>query len=403
MLEVLVALFILAIVLTASAAIIVTGFRTVKDNMDRSYAANIARSEIQRLEALDPRVITLGVTTSKKVTSFATYSVRTSAQWTALGDTQNVCESDTTGQAYLAVHVEVTGGRLEVPQEASTIITPDNAIMQPDKGSLLIKVTDELGDPAGDVNLTGVNILDQADRFTLTTAAQGCILIPGLANNSNWRITATRPSWVSPENSYTPVITSGVRAQQTTSVSFTLGFASGLTLQPSDPAFPIPSVINQYWIESTFMTKTKAPVTTWPAEAFPLFPSDSGYIVTFGGCDVKPGAEYGQRFDVDPGAYTQAELVGVEMNMSGITPGAVVNAIRAADPTGGLCSTTQTLKLGKADAKGTLKVTVPFGSWMVTPADGSAGKIANAPRAETPTRVDLVWGYSTDKGDEENR
>jgi len=370
--EILVATLVFALTATATVGILITAIRTVRENSDRVYAANLARSEIERQRELGTDFITIGNTTTSTTTPEGVFTISTTSNWVGLNQATDACEAAAPGQAYMRVHVEVSGASISDPQVSDTIIAPADDSSLVDTGQLAIKVADERAQPVSGVTLQVRDVAAAGATSTYITGPDGCVFVPKLAPSPSWQVTINRGGYV-PRIVNGTTSTSAVVAAQTTRMSFEYAAASSMEFTPSTADFSIPAGIP---LSMGLDPLAIAPVavTTYPKTVSSLWPSVGGYQAWLGTCiDADPASFAPPRttasnrtwFAVTPGAKTTAPLGGATVRVRGLPANSLVRIAHAAEPTGN-CTAAPAYDIGRTDTQGVLRVELPYGKWTFT-------------------------------------
>lgn len=390
--EILVATLVFALTATATVAILITAIRTVRENSDRVYAANLARSEIERQRELGTDLITIGNTTSTTTTPEGIFTISTTSNWVGLNQATDACSAAAPGQAYMRVHVEVSGATISDPQVSDTIIAPGDDSSLVDTGQLAIKVADERANPVGGVTLQVRNIAAAGPTSTYITGPDGCVFVPKLAPSASWQVTINRGGYV-PRIVNGTTATSAVTAAQTTRMSFEYAAASSMEFTSSTADFPIPAGIPLSMGQDPLAIAPVA-VTTYPKTVSGLWPSVGGYQAWLGTCIAADPASFAAPrttsvnrtwYAVTPGAKTTAPLGGVTVRVRGLPANAPVRITAAAEASGA-CKTPPAYDIGTTDSTGVLRVELPYGQWTFSStAAAGASQVAVLEPASTST------------------
>lgn len=367
--EILVATLIFALTAAATVTILITAIRTVRENSDRVYAANLARSEIERQRELGTDLITIGNTTTSTTTPEGVFTISTTSNWVGLNQATGACEAAAPGQAYMRVNVEVTGATISEPQVSDTIIAPSDDSSLVDTGQIAIKVADERANPVSGVTLQVRNVAAAGATSTFITGPDGCVFVPKLAPSASWQVTINRGGYV-PRVVNGTSATGAVVAAQTTRMSFEYAAASSMEFTPATIDFPIPDGIPLSTGLDPLAILPVA-VTTYPKTVSGLWPSVGGYQAWLGTCvDADPASFAAPRtsstnrtwFPVTPGAKTTAPLGGATVRVRGLPANALIRITHAAEATGN-CATAKVYDIGRTDSQGVLRVQLPYGQW----------------------------------------
>ena len=366
--ELMVAIGVFLIASTASISLIVTASAAIRENADRVFAANLANTEIDRMRDLGPDAITIGQVVTEHTSTQGTFAVSTTSNWVGLNQVADSCSTASPGQAYMRVHVEVTGEGLDTPQVSDTLVAPPDDSPAVNVGSVAIKVVDEVDAPVSSVTVAGRDLVG-GSTFSYVTGPDGCVFVPGLAPSASWQLTVSRSGFVGSPNSPTTQIRQ-VLVGQSTPVTFQYAEGASLTFAAPTGEYAIPGGI------PVSLAPDASTITTIATTAFPtiqrdLWPAPAGYQAWLGSCnDADPSSAIAPRttsipraaFATPPGASTRADLQGVAVKVRGLLAGTAVRVRHAAEPTG-RCLTAQTYDIGSTTAKGIVRAYLPYGRW----------------------------------------
>lgn len=277
--EVVVAMFIFALVISGAMVAMVSVVQVTRDNRSSQVAANLAAEEIDLSRDVDSLFNLLPA--SREVTvNGDTFTIARSTEWVSdVGD----IECGTAGGAlrYKRVNVSVSWANMRdgaVPVESNTVLDSRNRINDPTTGTILVSVLNSSGtgvagakveaDPS---NIPGNTAQTPTDPIPLTDA-EGCAYILKVKPGS-YDVTTTKPGGVSSDQ--TAVTTQeNVVVQQGTSVG--VGFTN------DKAGYITPTFLSNY-----------AGVRTLPDKFdLTLFNSSKTYTVPYNGIEaVFPWAE----------------------------------------------------------------------------------------------------------------
>jgi Tfp pilus assembly protein PilV len=362
----------------ATATIIVTGLQTARENSDRVHAANIARSEIDRLRSIDASKIRLGKRSTTEETERGTFTITTQANWASIGATSGSCDNgNAAAQAYLRVRISVTGGGLKSPATADTVIAPKENAFDPTAGNIAIKISDENGSPVPDVTVTATNVANEFEVLDTVTGDDGCAFFPGLYAGTTYDVVAAADGYVTEDGDATIEQTIGVVESVTTAVNVLYTPAGRLTLFTRD-SLPVPQGMPLVY-STTYVASQIVTPNLWPHVFDGVFPVRSGYQMWLGSCNDadplfsgRPGGSTGQRqvITVSKGDEVTAALNGVAVTLTGVPTGVPLQAVHAAESSG-YCSAQRTYTLPPASG-GSVTFLMPYGTWTFKPSTGNA-------------------------------
>jgi prepilin-type N-terminal cleavage/methylation domain-containing protein len=404
LIEVIVAMALFLILSTASMSILLVSLKTTEVNRDRVGAANLAGRELEIVrnqftgltrgpdkvtlnQAINENPLTgavcLGSACPPIVLDNVRYTVTRTVQWSAVGETAaSTCDNGTSSElAYLRVNVSVSWDRMTGnPISMDTVLTPPKGTYSTSTGHLGLKIVDEQGHPGAGhtVTITGASGTD-----TGVSAADGCtvfaFLTPGpytvsvdehpfvnLKGEQHATLSvsvligqmahSTLDYGVSATINAAFVTLTGYNLPDTNDIPLTLG-NSGLL-----PSGSTPKAGSRNDIQQTVLGVMKSNRTVAD-----LWPFTSGYQLWAGGClDADPKATGQTRADAvasQSGGLTGAQVDLAPLDVSGAVSGAIINAVHAPDTA---CPAGGNIKLGVANAAGTLKTSLPYGNWKIT-------------------------------------
>lgn len=356
-----IAAVVLFVAITASTiTILLLALDTIQGNNDRVLAANVARSRIEQLRLLGTERIPPGLTYEQPPGTPAEFTVETSAQWVAAGQTVSTCDAASPGQAYLRVRVAASTPNLGAPAVMDTIITPATAASGEGTAAIAVSVEDHQGSPVSGVTVTADDPLRPENSFTYLTGADGCLYIPGLTAGGDLDITVSKEGYVSA----TPTGYQGTSALDAGSLAkptFLLAPAAGISFTGAlaDYALPLGTPVTWQVNETGAVVEVGATGTPIVGQ----WPTTSGFTAWAGECPDADPVAYGQAaqsFDFIPGGSTQAALSVRPVDVTGLPPGVEVTARHV-----GSCDA-PTLQAGVSSEEGTLLVGLPNGLWEFT-------------------------------------
>lgn len=368
--ELMVAIGVFLIASTASISLILTASTVIRDNADRVYAANLANSEIDRMRDLGPSAITIGQVTTQHSSTQGEFTVSTTSNWVGLNQVADSCSTATPGQAYMRVHVEVTGEDLGAPQVSDTLVAPPDDAPAAAVGSVAVKVVDALDEPVSGITVSGRDLVG-GSTFSYVTGPDGCIFVPNLTPSASWQLSVARTGFVgSPDSPTTQV--KQVLVGQSTPVTFEYAEAASLTFAAPTDEFLIPASMPVSLAMDASSVSTVTP-GAFPATTGSLWPSPAGYQAWLGSCnDADPASAISPRttsvprsaFETPAGGSTRASLQGAAVKVRGLLAGTTVRVRHAAEATG-RCLSAQTYDIGTTTAKGIVRAYLPYGRWTV--------------------------------------
>ena len=392
LMELMVAISILAVVMVGFAAGLVNALDLAGGNRNRVIAANILDERMSELRSLDFAMVEVqrGQTTETVERMGLDFQLEQDISWVDEQAAGNACDSPNPSAAgqnqptYLRVELAVKWPRLADRGEAvesETIINPPVSAYDPYAGHITVKVSDRDAAPVSGVNVY-VQDTTSGSQETLTTTSDGCAFFVGLGEGE-YTVWVDRAGWVDRKTGLqnpadaSPPETVHVTPAVITPVEFNYDEAAflDLTLQgrfggtvPS--AFPVTVANPTYGAigEAGFPD-----LATLAADA--LYPFAGGYEVWAGACadadpdhvdaggnDAYPDADR-QVFAAEPdttttGAVELATLAVTVVSDEGTATPLPGVPVRATD-----CAATY--DLGTTDTSGELLTALPYGVWVV--------------------------------------
>jgi Tfp pilus assembly protein PilV len=360
---VLVALVVFVVIAGATMTLLIQALRLSKDNSDRIIAANIARSQVEELRAKGTSRINPGLTIGGPPGTNAAFTVRTTANWTAIGQATSSCLSGTTTPNYLRLHVEVTSPTLSAPEVVDALVQPD--IETSTTSTITVSLVDQAGKPVSDAQVTATDTAHTGlpNNFTYTTGDDGCLLIPGLTAPATLSITISKAGYIP----ITPGGTTQSVAVQTaalTTSTFTYAAASGITFGTSSVDHPIPGSVPISWKLNATGASTSTAASGSSLNS--LWPLPTGFTAWLGSCsDADPEVYSGarQQYTFTPGATTAVAAAAAPVLVRGLHATTSVTANYIGPDAS--CAP-RSFNLGTANSLGLIKVGLPYGLWSFT-------------------------------------
>lgn len=380
--EVIVAMTVLVIVSLATFGVLMTSLSAVRGNNDRVQAASIARTELERLRTLGAAGIPPGLSTPDyAATGFA---VETTANWVGVDQDTNPCESaagGSPGQAYMRVHIEVTGGELTAPQVIDALVPPLDDVPAVLAGSVTAWVRDQQAtpQPVSGITVTATSSSVGATPQAAVTGYDGCVFFADLVPGS-WTVSigVTPPGMVRPGTSATTAVANLAVGQNVplsfyTAPSTSIAFAAGSERYDLLADIPFRGGFGT-WAGTVPATMPGAGFTI-PAGTDPLlWPDASGYTARLGCDDVGSPVVIA----VQPGSTTTIQLPAKEVEIVG-PRGEQVTVSHEIEPSPSPCDEGLSLAGGNLSAPGDPdqpdavlgatgreRVSVPLGTWTFT-------------------------------------
>ncbi len=389
--EVLVAMFIFALVSTGLAYSLLSVLNLTREARARTVAANVAAQQIDLArEASAPGRLFQLLDEEKEVTVGSdTYRVVQRTQWVSDAGSDAACGTNSGSGVlrYKRVNVTVTWPGMREgaqPVRSDTVVSPSDHINEPEKGSILVRVlrADGTGNPGVTVSAPGTGVA------VAPTDAQGCTYILNV-DPDEYTITVSKPGHVSDAQQGSPSVDVTVMAGSSVSVPFQLDQAATYRAllahgAPADVKRPTTGLLTSF--VSTYNTVTPT-ATANPGSltpSFSLHPFTSGYQAFAGHCAA-----------ADPRAWPEQEVDGVTyrgvlsasvattpggtadvpvpMGLVTISGGAGGQFLRAVsepppvvEPALPGCASTVDYRFGNVlVASGSVTIALPYGTWRL--------------------------------------
>lgn len=382
--EVVVALGLLAIMSTAVITVLLSTITLTRDDQARLEAVSLASRELEiardgfasvlrgpsSVEAnrvVNPSPLPGGTAGEPLVVNNVPYTVVRTAQWTSVGSTASACDDGTNAElAYLKVKVEVSWPELgsRPPVTMDTLMTPPKGTYSSLLGHIGLKVVDSAGQPKAGVTVTAQSA---TALKTGVTAADGCVLLDHLPDGA-YTVTASQPHFVNLEGDPTASVTATVQPGQLWRGTIEYDESATISVaMTTDDGFALPTGDVPVTLMNSGLQPTGLRVVTGsgnPRLIPDLWPYPSGYGVWAGGCqDADPALSGTSDLPVTTsrGGVTAATVRLVPFEVHTL-PGATVRLQHAADS---LCPAVTELALGTASPEGILKTSAPAGVWTV--------------------------------------
>lgn len=175
--EVMVAMVILAIMMAAIASGLVSSLRVTDLASERTVATQVATRAVELFRARPFEVILadLGVRRYEEVVDGEAFEVRIDAYWVGVDAGFDPCEAteDVDASAVVRVEIDVTPESESInPIHLETVVSPPGGTVRPDAGTVIVRVRDHRGEPVP-LALTSARS-DAHTPGVTTTRADGC-------------------------------------------------------------------------------------------------------------------------------------------------------------------------------------------------------------------------------------
>lgn len=413
--EVVVAMFVFAIIALGVAFSLVSTLHSAKDAKSRQVALNLASQNIDAARSVTD-IFQLGTgvtTTTATVPGDATiYTVSREVQWVTSNGTDATCGSGGGALQYKEVNVGVTwpGTNASFPVRSDTIVSPASTVNDPSLGTILVSVKNAAG-----AGVAGVTITTTPSTGTAIplTDADGCSYLLKVPP-ANYSVKASLANYIDVNQVPSPVFPTpptllAVTAGSTVSASFaydlqgtvTASYASAGANIPKDLKTTFSSTIGGTYVVASTTAVTSKPFSLYPASSYtvlagafvPVTSSSSGCL------SVDPsqwpsGTDSGGQAIASPAPTTVAfppgvnSTVAIPMGMVTLKTGGTVyiSATAASPPAGSAdpgCGTSVPVvspavnyNFGPiASSSGSVLIALPYGSWTVK-VGGSVGSLS---------------------------
>ncbi|GAA3637631.1 hypothetical protein GCM10022223_65680 [Kineosporia mesophila] len=383
LLEVVIAMAIFAIGVTAILGIFVKTGGVAGDNIRRTTAANLVNQQLEAARSLTAQQIPSGRSVTSQVVGNITYTITQTAGYLTSNAVASVCSSTGSALAYKLVRVSVTWTNMGQTKPVTGDVLRAVGVGSDDaaKGTLAVLISGATGLPMSGVAATLVGSTAQQ-----TTGDDGCVVFTGL-DDGNYSVSVNQTGYVGTAN--TQIAQSAAQSVAAGAVSRgTLLYATSRTLNYVFDApvtgYVIPSGLpirigNTYLSETTLSTtctasSTSACLTGVPGTLRNLFPEK--YTVKAGTCvssdpsqgliDIRSATADNSTVAVPMGAVT--------VTVKKSSTGAAITG-RTVTFTSSGCSTTETYTVASGST-----LLLPYGTWNISvPAFSLGGvQLANA-------------------------
>jgi type II secretory pathway pseudopilin PulG len=395
--ELLVALSVFALVMTAVIATLGGALTLTRNNKSRSVAANLASQEMDQVRAASFTALAAGTVTTTQTVDNVKYSIDRQSSWLTSTSTSSPCDSATgSSLSFLRVTVSVSWPQMAGtrPVTSQTIITPPVGAYDPYTGHIAVKLRDRSAQP-----LQGflVSTSGPSGVATSVTDAAGCAFFPFL-DPGDYTVSLNASGYVDGQGNAGPSQTVTVVLGAIVSTAFDYDRAASIALTMSGSgggALPASGV------DVTLANTHYLPLGTKLFAAQPgasrtisnLFPYSDGYDRWVGKCadadpegqkpanggPFYPGASRDPSIAADPGATSSDSIVLQSVKVhaqrsSGVARvGDIVKAVHAADNS---CASGSTIQFpGVTNSSGDIEALLPFGLWTFQVYNGSTGTI----------------------------
>ena len=396
--EVVIALFVFAIIALGVLSTMGTTLGLNRDNRGREVAANLAAQTIDKARAIGDVFSILDSDTSLVVNNI-TYSVHRDVSWVTTTGLDADCGTGSGDLLYKRVNVTVTWSGMRAASSAvraDTVIAPNSKITSPDFSTILVSVqsiTGSGGIAGMKVSIAPASPANGAVALTAqppVTNAQGCSyalkVVPG-----NYTVTISAPSGeyrneVQVEN---PSKVVSVGAGSSASAGFTYDPAVDFAMHYAGTYAPTYDAEVATNFDTTFLSTYGNYLQATPDADVYLSPIPAGYVPIAGpyseatdgtGCLSPNPLQWPASTDgrVGKSATPRSGMPGESVDDFDVPAGVVI--VKTPSGSGSLTATSSNLIRGTGDpgcAKGmtytfpvkggsTRKIALPYGTWSIT-------------------------------------
>jgi prepilin-type N-terminal cleavage/methylation domain-containing protein len=405
LIEVMVALTILAIVTALAATTLISTLGSTSDDRARVAAANLASRELAFVRAAfesptqGPQSIPLGQVVNglplpggtagnPLVVDNRSYTVTRTTEWQAQGASSGPCDGGASGQlAYMRVGVLVTwkGIGKTTPVTSATLLTPPLGTYDAGTGHIKAKIIDDQGAPEAGTTVTVTSGASTVD--VQQTASDGCAFF-GFLDPGTYTVTVSRAGYI--DQSWSPTTSQSVTVVANSVASASFAYAAAATtifnFDTSQPAYA-PATATALTVYNPAITGSTQHVKTYPSSVptrtLTTWPYSDGLVAWSGDCtDADPGISGGSRpapTASGPGQTVTSLVQGAAVAVivkrgTAVQTGLTVEAVHSTtgcpttvkDPFDGTTTVGEVLRLPvTTDSTGTARVLLPFGTWTL--------------------------------------
>ncbi|WP_380175594.1 prepilin-type N-terminal cleavage/methylation domain-containing protein [Kineococcus sp. DHX-1] len=397
--EVVVAMFILAIVASSVAAILVQALRVTGDNTRRTTAANIAAEQIEDVRT--QRAVDIADTAVSTTTvGGTTYTVSQNAAYQASDSAASICTGAGTKVSAKRVTVSVTWPSMgqTKPVDVSTLVSLGLGQSGLDSTKAISAVYVQ---SAANTPQTGIAVTLSPGGMSKTTGADGCAVFTGLDPTANYSATVNQTGYVDElgvQNSTRSVNVQGAGTVGRTVLNYdvpallttTYAAPGGYSTTPLTPTDPGTYLSFSKWSSNRYQSSPSAgSQRLFPGTYFSwaglcskaAAPSDA--LLTSGQASVALTAGGSGVVNVPLGGIV------VKASDAVVSANRTVYAVQTNTGTGSGCPTGQPIAI-KLSSTGQAAVALPVGTWSFSRSSSGAPvttgtPLVNAPDSASPT------------------
>jgi|CXWL01.1.fsa_nt_gi prepilin-type N-terminal cleavage/methylation domain-containing protein len=379
LLELVVAISVLAIVLFGVAATIDTGLGLTRNNKNRSVAANLASQEMDLIRSSD--FVSLVAGSSTQSVNGVPYTVNRELTWVPRDATNGPCDGANGDPELLRIRVWVTWPSMNGVKApaADTVLTPPIGAYDPNSGHISVKVLDRAAAPVYNITVS----ISGPTSGSAPTNSDGCAFF-AFRPAGTYTVSLNTTNWVDRQGYQNPSDAVGVTVGAVSSVQFDYDQRAQINVNAYGAVSSSVPGNYSYTIANTGLLP--AGVRSYTGSTNPrtinnLFPATDGYSVWAGSCaDADPegldidsapyysGAQRSAPLTTTPAVTTDTDLYLnpvriVVANEVGPVDAHEVVITHAADH---VCASGESFVAGYTAADGTLDAELPCGTWTVS-------------------------------------
>lgn len=413
LIEVVVAMAVLAITAMAVLTVLLNGVGVSKSARQRVAASNLASREIEivrnqfNTSSSDALAVAAAGTQTNanpiagpgpSVVDGVPYTVTREVQWLPVGNGASACDGGSLiSYPSLRVQVRVTWPdmRTALPVRSDTLLTPSKDTLG---GSVLSFVAVKVKNASGLASAgVPVSATGPGGSFSQTTDASGCAVFQVGAAGS-YTVTLNTAGWVDQTGAQLSTKNSVVSAGQLARQEMTYDRAATITMNlrtTSGFSLPSPLPAVNYVKPNVPVASSRVIVAsaTTSTTVTGLWPDPGGYSAFSGSCkDSDPagaptGGTRGAPVVIAPGGSgsVDARMAPLDIRVTRLAGGNVGGARVIATSTALPCGADRVLDLGTTASNGKLQTSVPHGTWTLT-ISGVAG-LTFPPELVTPSNT----------------
>nr|WP_280637315.1 prepilin-type N-terminal cleavage/methylation domain-containing protein [Nocardioides sp. W7] len=392
LIEVVVALGLFLVIAGAVLSLLGSAIRLAKEDRYRMVATSLATRELEITrdaftartggptsittnQVVNPNPLPGGAADRPLVVDDVPYTVTRTAQWAQVGSTAaSTCDDGSTAElAFLRVRVEVTWPGLgeRPPVSTDTVMTPPKGTYAQNTGHIGVRLLDAEGEPLVG---TSVSVAGPSGTTSGVTAADGCAVFAFLPEGS-YVISAALAGHITRDGTTSKTITVLPGQLVRTVLEYALASRLVVTYQTTaghEPKgateFPV-TLANSALVPSGTTVRRGAVDSSGTQTVDSLWPYPAGYEVWAGACTDSDPYQNDQARELvaaAPGATSTVTLplAAVQVTLSGSGRGNKDVTATRADDAG--CPGGASIALGKTNASGVLKTSLPYGRWKLS-------------------------------------